>query len=239
MNNAFLFTDLTKKALVISFKAHKEQVDKAGIPYVYHPFLVANGCGSDEYAICVALLHDVFEDSKDESLKQEIRTTFPKEIIDALNLLNHNKKDDYLNVYIPRIKQNELAKKVKLSDLENNMNLNRLDTITFNDILRVAKYKEAKLILTTEYDKTEYYPIVYYINNQILTNPNLSHYFLINEEFEICIKRNSTTKEINEVLNLFTKYFYQVLFNPLFTEIIFTNDNTTSFYDRMYFIETH
>ena len=54
-----LYTPLTKKALRISFDAHKDQVDKARMPYVYHPFWVAEQM-TTEAETCVALLHDVF-----------------------------------------------------------------------------------------------------------------------------------------------------------------------------------
>ena len=57
-----IYTPLTKKALKISFKAHKDQVDKSGLPYVYHPFHLAEQM-NDEYSTCVALLHDVVEDT--------------------------------------------------------------------------------------------------------------------------------------------------------------------------------
>lgn len=57
-----IYTPLTKKALKISFAAHKDQVDKGGMPYVYHPFHLAEQM-KDEYTTCVALLHDVVEDT--------------------------------------------------------------------------------------------------------------------------------------------------------------------------------
>ena len=51
-----------KKALRISFNAHKSQIDKSGMPYVYHPFHLAEQM-DDELSTCVALLHDVVEDT--------------------------------------------------------------------------------------------------------------------------------------------------------------------------------
>lgn len=57
-----IYTPLTKKALKISFKAHKDQMDKSGMPYIYHPFHLAEQM-NDEYSTCVALLHDVVEDT--------------------------------------------------------------------------------------------------------------------------------------------------------------------------------
>ena len=57
-----LYTPLTKKAMRLSFTAHRDQTDKGGLPYVYHPFHLAEQM-TDEYSICVALLHDVVEDT--------------------------------------------------------------------------------------------------------------------------------------------------------------------------------
>ena len=57
-----IYSDLTKKSLKISFNAHKNQVDKSGMPYVFHPFHLAEQM-DDEYSVCVALLHDVVEDT--------------------------------------------------------------------------------------------------------------------------------------------------------------------------------
>ena len=53
-----LYTPLTKKALKLSFAAHKDQLDKSGMPYVYHPFHVAEQMETEE-TVAVALLHDV------------------------------------------------------------------------------------------------------------------------------------------------------------------------------------
>ena len=36
-----IYTDLTKKALKLCFEAHKDQVDKTGLLYVFHPFHLA------------------------------------------------------------------------------------------------------------------------------------------------------------------------------------------------------
>ena len=57
-----IYTNLTKKALKLSFDVHKEQVDKSGLPYVFHPFHLAEQMETEDTTI-VALLHDVVEDS--------------------------------------------------------------------------------------------------------------------------------------------------------------------------------
>ncbi|MEE0839158.1 MAG: GTP pyrophosphokinase [Acutalibacteraceae bacterium] len=121
-----IYTPLTKKALKISFNAHKDQVDKSGMPYVYHPFHLAEQM-NDEYSTCVALLHDVVEDT-DISLDDLTSEGFPAEVIDALTLMTHDDKVPYMD-YVRKIKTNPIATKVKLADLEHNSDLSRLDLV--------------------------------------------------------------------------------------------------------------
>ena len=142
-----IYTELTKKALSISFLAHKDQVDKSGMPYVYHPFHVAEQM-DDEYSTCVALLHDVVEDS-DITLDDLKAEGFPPEVIDALALLTHDDSIPYMD-YIRKVKTNPIAKKVKLSDLEHNSDLSRLDSVDDKAVERANKYKLAIIILNHE-----------------------------------------------------------------------------------------
>lgn len=69
------YSDLVKKACRISFEAHKNDVDKGGYPYVYHPFFLASQF-NDEACVCVALLHDVMEDHGDEFTEEAYREFF-------------------------------------------------------------------------------------------------------------------------------------------------------------------
>ena len=139
-----IYTPLTKKALKISFEAHKDQVDKNGLPYVYHPYEVAQGV-EGEYEVCVALLHDVAEDT-DISVDDLSVMGFPAEVTDALRLLCHDKSVPYLD-YVRAIKGNEIARKVKISDLHHNSELSRLDSVDEKVLKRTGKYKEALRIL--------------------------------------------------------------------------------------------
>lgn len=144
-----LYTDLTKKALRISFNAHKDQVDKSGMPYVYHPFIVAEGVEDDgEYAVCAALLHDVVEDT-DITFKDLQAEGFPKEVLDAIRLLTHDDSVPYFE-YLDGIKDNPIAKAVKLSDLHHNMDIGRLDKIDDKALKRLEKYSKAMDILMFE-----------------------------------------------------------------------------------------
>ncbi len=83
------YSELVKKACVLMFEAHKNDLDKGGYPYVFHPFYLATQM-EDEASTCVALLHDVIEDHGDEYTYTDLESAgFPKEVLDALQLLTH------------------------------------------------------------------------------------------------------------------------------------------------------
>lgn len=142
-----LYTDLTKKAMEICWKAHKDQLDKSGMPYVFHPFHLMEQMET-EAEICVALLHDVAEDS-DMTLEDLRAAGFPDEVLEALKLLTHDDETPYLE-YVRSLKDNPLARKVKLADLKHNSTLERLPVVTDKDLQRFEKYQKAIRILTEE-----------------------------------------------------------------------------------------
>ena len=111
-----IYTTMTKKALKICFNAHINQVDKTGVPYVFHPFHLAEQM-DDENSVCVALLHDVVEDTS-ITFDELIKEGFNQDIISALKLLTHIDDTPYMD-YVKVIKNNPLAKKVKLQVLLN------------------------------------------------------------------------------------------------------------------------
>jgi (p)ppGpp synthase/HD superfamily hydrolase len=139
-----IYTTLTKKALKISFEAHRDQTDKSGLPYIFHPFHLAEQM-DDEYSVCVALLHDVIEDSS-FTIQDLISNGFPKEVIEAIKTLTHSKDVPYLE-YIKLIKDNILAAKVKIEDLKHNSDISRMDHLSETDYERLEKYKQALDIL--------------------------------------------------------------------------------------------
>ena len=140
-----IYTELTKKAMKLCFKAHKDQVDKSGLPYVFHPFHLAEQM-QDEATTITALLHDVVEDS-DYSLQELIDMGFPKEVTDAIALMTHDDAVPYLD-YVRNLKDNPVARAVKLADLKHNSDLSRLDVINEKALKRVEKYHKAIRILT-------------------------------------------------------------------------------------------
>lgn len=139
-----IYTPMTKKALKISFEAHKDQVDKTGLPYVFHPFHLAEQM-KDEVATCVALLHDVVEDT-DMTFEQLAAEGFTEEILNALRLLTHDGDTPYMD-YVRALKDNPVAAAVKRADLMHNSDLSRLDVVGEADIERREKYIKALEIL--------------------------------------------------------------------------------------------
>ena len=142
-----LYTELTKKAMKIAFEAHKEQVDKSGLPYIFHPFHLAEQMRTEE-TVCAALLHDGAEDT-DVTL-EDLRTQgFPERVIGALTLLTHDDAVPYME-YVAQIKENSIARAVKLADLRHNSDLTRLDHVDEKAKERVEKYKAAIALLENE-----------------------------------------------------------------------------------------
>lgn len=142
-----IYTKLTKKAMKIAFEAHKDQTDKSGIPYIYHPIHLAEQM-NDEQTTCVALLHDVVEDT-DITLSDLRSEGFPEPILEALRLMTHDKTVPYMD-YVRKIKANPIARKVKLADLKHNSDLSRLDVVDEKARERAEKYRKAIEILNGE-----------------------------------------------------------------------------------------
>ena len=142
-----IYTDKTKKAMKLCFEAHKDQLDKSGMPYVFHPFHVAEQM-TDEVTTIVALLHDVVEDT-DYKLDDIAAMGFGQDVVDALALMTHDKNVPYLD-YVAKIKDNPIAKAVKLADLAHNSDLTRLDVIDEKTRKRMEKYKTAIKLLESQ-----------------------------------------------------------------------------------------
>ncbi|MCR4642994.1 MAG: diguanylate cyclase [Lachnospiraceae bacterium] len=148
-----IYTALTKKAIRLMSEKHKDQTDKSGLPYVFHPWHVAESM-DDELSTCVALLHDVLEDT-DTTLDEIREQGFPEEVCEALSLLTHEEGVDYMD-YVRKLSENPIARKVKLSDLKHNSDLSRLDEIREKDKLRLEKYKNCIAFLEGKTDVHDY-----------------------------------------------------------------------------------
>ena len=135
-----IYTPLTKKALRLCFDAHREQVDKTGLPYVFHPFHLAEQMKDEATTVC-ALLHDVVEDT-DYTLDDLRAMGFPADVVDALALLTHDPAVPYMD-YVKEIAKNPIARKVKMADLRHNSDLSRMDEVDEWAVKRTEKYKKA------------------------------------------------------------------------------------------------
>lgn len=138
--NKRLYKNSIDKALEIATKAHKGQVDKAGVDYIIHPITVSKLCQTKEAKI-VGLLHDVVEDTN-VTLK-DLEEFFSSDIIEAIRLVT---KTEGFNIdeYYQNIKNNKIAKEVKLADLTHNMDLSRFNNqdLTEKDLKRKEKYQK-------------------------------------------------------------------------------------------------
>ncbi len=142
-----IYTELTNRAMRIAYEAHHGQEDVNGVPYIFHPFHVAEQM-EDEITACVALLHDIVEDT--DVTIEELQKIFPSEVTGAVALLTRNRDEDYFD-YVRKIKDNSVAKAVKLGDLAHNMDESRLcgGRVSREQIEKWRrKYTRAKEILT-------------------------------------------------------------------------------------------
>ena len=135
-----IYTPITKKALKLCFEEHKEQVYKSGMPYVFHPFHLAEQMKTEETTV-VALLHDLVEDT-DYTIEDLTSMGFSKSITDAIALMTHANDVEYMD-YVCEIKNNPIAKVVKLADLKHNADLTRLDVVDEKALRRREKYLKA------------------------------------------------------------------------------------------------
>lgn len=139
-----IYNSRINEILKFIYEAHHGQYDKSGVPYVFHPFYVAEQMET-ETEVITALLHDVVEDT-DKSIEDIMALGVEEEIIEAITLLTHDKKVPYLE-YIDNLKNNSLARKVKLGDLYHNSDISRLESDDDYTRKRREKYKKAIAIL--------------------------------------------------------------------------------------------
>ena len=137
------------KTLEFVKKAFEGKKDKGGKPYIEHLLFVANKMETEEEKI-VALLHDIVEDIEGITLDTLRQMGYSEKIIQAVDSMTKRKGEDYED-YLKRVKQNPIARKVKLADIEHNMDLSRIENPTEKDYERIEKkYKKALKILNKE-----------------------------------------------------------------------------------------
>ena len=138
------YSDLVKKACVIMYDAHKNDLDKGGYPYVFHPFYLAAQM-DDEGSVCTALLHDVIEDHGDKySFEYLEKAGFSEAVIRALRLLTHEDGVPYMD-YVRQLAKDPIARRVKLADLRHNTDTRRLNGVRpkkYEQYMQAIRYLE-------------------------------------------------------------------------------------------------
>ena len=133
-------SDLLEKAIAIAVEAHRGQRDRTGAPYILHPMRVMAGVDTDVEKM-VAFLHDVVEDT-DWTFEKLAQEGFPAEVIEALKCVTKKEGEAYED-FVKRSAGNPIACRVKLADLEHNMDARRLTNVTEKDVERLKKYVRA------------------------------------------------------------------------------------------------
>ena len=141
-----IYTEMTIKAMKIAYEAHLGQLDYNVVPYIFHPYHLAEQM-DDEVSCTVALLHDVVEDTP--ITLSDLEQIFPAQVVEIVRLLTHDEGVDYFD-YIRKIKKNPIATKVKLEDLKHNSDESRSIGSNLSEeqlLYWKAKYAKAKVIL--------------------------------------------------------------------------------------------
>ena len=141
MNQAPILAD----AMALATEAHKGQYDKSGVSYILHPLRIMHQMHTETEQI-VGVLHDIIEDTP-ITLQELQEEGYSHEIIDALDHLTRRENESY-DGFIMRCRENPMALKVKIADLEDNMDIRRLDKVTEGDLDRLNRYLVAWRYLT-------------------------------------------------------------------------------------------
>jgi (p)ppGpp synthase/HD superfamily hydrolase len=136
-----------ERAILIAAQAHMGQRDKGGAPYILHPLRMMMRMES-EAAMMAAVLHDVVEDS-DWTMEQLRGEGFSEEVLLAVDCLTRRGGESY-DEFVARAQANPIARRVKIADLEDNMNVKRIGEVTAKDLARIEQYHRAWRALTQE-----------------------------------------------------------------------------------------
>lgn len=133
-------TQTLERAIALAATAHAGQMDKDGAPYILHPLKVMLRMNSLEERI-VAVLHDVVEDCE-ISLDDLRKEGFSEEVLTAIASVTKVPGESYED-FVERAAQNPIGRVVKLADLEENSDLSRIASPSWEDLERIEKYRRA------------------------------------------------------------------------------------------------
>lgn len=133
-----------EQAISLAAKQHEGQVDKANAPYILHPLRVMLNIPTIEHKI-VAVLHDILEDTE-TTIEDLYQFGFQEHIIDAIVALTKKQGETRLEA-AQRARQNPIARVVKLADINDNMDLSRIQSPTVKDFERLKEYQQVRDLL--------------------------------------------------------------------------------------------
>lgn len=139
-------TATLEDAIAIAAMAHQGQKEKSGAPYLLHPLRMMMQMKS-ETAMMVAVLHDVVEDGEGWTFERLRENGFSEDVIQAVDCVTNRHGESYED-FIKRVQTNPIACEVKIADLEDNMNIRRINEIQPKDLERLEKYHRSWLLLT-------------------------------------------------------------------------------------------
>lgn len=133
---------LLEKAIAIAVEAHQGKKDRAGQPYILHPLRVMFRVETEDERI-VAVLHDVVEDHGDVWPMDRLRQAgFPPHLLEALDCVTKRPGESYQQ-FVERSASNPIARRVKLADLEDNMDIRRMSGVSEEARERLNRYLAA------------------------------------------------------------------------------------------------
>ena len=133
-----------EQAISLAAKQHEGQVDKANAPYILHPLRVMLNVPTIEHKI-VAVLHDILEDTE-TTIEDLYQFGFQEHPIDAIVALTKKQGETRLEA-AQRARQNPIARVVKLADINDNMDLSRIQSPTVKDFERLKEYQQVRDLL--------------------------------------------------------------------------------------------
>lgn len=129
-----------EEAIRIAAEAHRGQKDRAGAPYILHPLRVMMRVRTDAERMA-AVLHDVVEDTA-WTLDDLRARGFSADVLDAVDGLTRRAEEGY-DAFVERAAAHPVARRVKLADIEDNLDLRRLDEVAPGDLDRLGRYLRA------------------------------------------------------------------------------------------------
>ena len=146
--------EMLGKMLVIATNAHAGQFDRGGKPYILHPLKVMHYLKTDdEDLMCIALGHDVIEDT-DVTYKDLRDAGMSERVIEGIRGMTKLPGQTY-EEYKQQVFSNRDSMLVKTSDLRHNTDIRRLKGVTEKDFARMAKYHQFYLEIQAKLNESK------------------------------------------------------------------------------------